>query len=50
MKRKLWVLVCGTNVLEGKMDKQVIKTHGCRKITSEETIWISAYSHEQKIA
>lgn len=50
MSRKLWVLAHNTNVLEGKMDKQVMKAHDCRKITTDEPTWISAHSHVQRTA
>jgi len=37
MRRKFWVLAHSTNVLEGKMDKRVIKALGRRKISTDET-------------
>jgi len=43
------VLAHSTNVLEGKMDKRVIKALGRRKISTDETTWVSAHGHEQRI-
>lgn len=50
MRRKLGVLVHSTNVLEGKMDKRVIKALGHKKITTDETAWVSAHGRKQRIA
>lgn len=32
------------------MDKRVIKALGRKKITADETAWVSAHGHEQRIA